>query len=626
MKSWAAKCLAVRRVTQDNQGKKTAGVDGIKSLTPVQRLSLVNKLRLNDKVKPTRRVWIPKPGTDEKRPLGIPTMNDRALQAFVKLALEPEWEARFEPNSYGFRPGRSCHDAIEAIFSAIKHKAKYVLDADIAKCFDKINHEALLRKLNTFPTLRRQIKEWLKSGVMDGKQLFPTDEGTPQGGVISPLLANVALHGMEEEVKQVAVTLPGAKRGNREGLSLIRYADDFVILHEDITVVRKCQGVISEWLRDMGLELKPSKTRLCHTLDKCGDNEPGFNFLGFKVRQHSVGKNQSGTNGHGKILGFKTIITPSKEKMKVHYDRVASIIESHSVLPQAVLIGNLNPVIRGWANYYSTAVSKEAYSKQDHLVYQKLRAWAKHRHPQKSGGWVAKKYWQTIDGDNWVFATAQDGKNPMRIQKYSATPIVRHVKVKGDASPYDGNLVYWSSRMGRHPEVSTSVATLLKKQKSKCAHCGLFFKDGDAWEVDHEVPKAMGGKDTYSNLQLLHRHCHDVKSAVDARRIREWKAVNERVKAEVKAEKERQRSANLIVKREQSIKEREENGRRAEWDKHEIQRQGLDEEGWRIYAEFFGLACPVEGTREKSQVIEEPDEAKVSRPVLKTSRVGDCPA
>ena len=183
MKSWSARALSVRRITQDNQGKKTAGVDGVKSLTPKQRLDLTQKLNLGSKVSPTRRVWIPKPGTEEKRPLGIPTMKDRALQALVKLALEPEWEARFEPNSYGFRPGRSCHDAIEQIFTVISKKAKYVLDADIAKCFDRIDHEALLKKLNTFPTIRRPVRAWLKAGVMDGKQLFPTSEGTPQGGV-----------------------------------------------------------------------------------------------------------------------------------------------------------------------------------------------------------------------------------------------------------------------------------------------------------------------------------------------------------------------------------------------------------------------------------------------------------
>src|SRR4028118_714171 len=404
MKSWSARALAVRRVTQDNTGKKTAGVDGEKSLTPKQRLNLVNKLHLGTKASPTRRVWIPKPGTEEKRPLGIPTMKDRALQALVKLALEPEWEARFEPNSYGFRPGRSCQDAVEAIFSAIKLKPKYVLDADIAKCFDRIDHEALLRKLNTFPTIRRQIRAWLKAGEMDSKQLFQTSQGTPQGGVISPLLANIALHGMEERVKQYAEILPArngkGKRDNRSSLSLIRYADDFVILHEDITVVQRCEEIISGWLKGMGLELKPSKTRLAHTLNPCEQEKPGFDFLGFRIQQFPVGKYHS-------KQGFKTIITPSRDKQKVHYDQIASIIEAHKAAPQAALISRLNPIIRGWANYYATVVSKVTYSELNALTYQKLKAWAKRRHPKKNGEWVSKKYWQSIDGDNWVFATRE---------------------------------------------------------------------------------------------------------------------------------------------------------------------------------------------------------------------------
>ncbi len=512
IKSWYARALAVRKVSQDNAGKKTAGVDGVKTLTPAARLKLVSNLKPESKVSPTRRVWIPKPGTEEKRPLGIPTMKDRALQALVKLALEPEWEARFEPNSYGFRPGRSCHDAIEAIFNAIRYKPKYVLDADIAKCFDKIDHEALLNKLNTFPTIRRQIRAWLKAGVMDDKQLFPTSEGTPQGGVISPLLANIALHGMEERIKQFAETLPSkakkSKRDKRSNLNLIRYADDFVILHEDITVVQRCKEIISEWLKGMGLELKPSKTRLAHTLTQYEQEEPGFDFLGFTVRQFTVGKYHS-------TQGFKTIITPSKKKQKVHYDKIASVIETYKAAPQAALISQLNPLIRGWSNYYATVVSKDTYSAIDNLMYQKLEAWAKHRHPNKSGKWVAKKYWQTIDGDNWVFATREEGQNPLRLLKHSQTPIVRHVKVKDESSPYDGNSVYWSTRMGNNPEMPTRVSKLLKRQKGKCVHCGLYFREEDVMEVDHRIPKSQGGKDSYDNFDLLHRHCHDTKTAND---------------------------------------------------------------------------------------------------------------
>ena len=506
MKSWSARALAVRRVTQDNQGKKTAGVDGVKSLTPKQRLELTGNLNLGSKVSPTRRVWIPKPGTEEKRPLGIPTMKDRALQALVKLVLEPEWEARFEPNSYGFRAGRSCHDAIGAIFNAINGKPKYVLDADIAKCFDRINQEKLLIKLNTSPTIRRQIRAWLKAGVMDGKQLFPTSEGTPQGGVISPLLANIALHGMEERIKQYTETLEGRKQHNYQSLSLIRYADDFVILHKDITVVQRCKEIISEWLQGMGLELKPSKTRLTHTLHQYEQEKPGFDFLGFTIQQFPVGKYHS-------KQGFKTIITPSKQKQKVHYDQIASVIEAHKAAPQSALISRLNPIIRGWANYYATVVSKVTYSDIDHLMYQKLNAWAKHRHPKKNGKWVSKRYWQSIDGDNWVFATRKEGSTSLRLLNHADTPIVRHVKVKGESSPYDGNLVYWSTRMGNNPEMPTRVSKLLKKQKGKCTHCEMFFREDDVMEVDHIIPKSKGGKDEYKNLQLLHRHCHDTKTA-----------------------------------------------------------------------------------------------------------------
>jgi RNA-directed DNA polymerase len=521
MKSWSARALAVRRVTQDNTGKKTAGVDGVKSLTPAARLKLVNNLKLGTKVSPTRRVWIPKPGTEEKRPLGIPTMKDRALQALVKLALEPEWEARFEPNSYGFRPGRSCQDAIEAIFSSIYLKPKYVLDADIAKCFDRIDHEALLRKLNTFPTIRRQVRAWLKAGVMDDKQLFPTSEGTPQGGVISPLLANIALHGMEERIKQYAETLPAktkgqGKRDKRKNLNLIRYADDFVILHEDITVVQRCKEIISEWLKGIGLELKPSKTRFAHTLIKCEQEQPGFDFLGYNIRQFPAGKHSSSKSTKGEILGFKTIITPSKQKQKVHYDQIASVIEAHKAAPQAALISRLNPIIRGWANYYATVVSKVAYSDIDDLMYQKLRAWAKRRHPRKNGEWVSKRYWHSIGGDNWVFATRKEGMNPLRLLNHADIPIVRHVKVKGESSPYDGNLVYWSTRMGNNPEMPSRVSKLLKKQKGKCTHCGLFFREDNVVEVDHRIPKSQGGKDSYDNWQLLHRHCHDTKTVLDS--------------------------------------------------------------------------------------------------------------
>jgi RNA-directed DNA polymerase len=506
IRSWSAKCIAVRRVTQDNQGKNTAGVDGVKSVTPKQRINLVSKLKLTGKSKPTRRVMIPKPGTTETRPLGIPTINDRALQALVKLALEPEWEAKFEPNSYGFRPGRSCHDAIGAIFDSIKHKAKYVLDADIAKCFDRIDHKALLSKIHTYPTLSRTIKQWLKAGYCVGHNLFPTDDGTPQGGVISPLLANIALHGMEERVKQYAETLKGQKSVNRRALSLIRYADDFVIIHEDLNVVKKCQEIITNWLNDMGLELKPSKTKLTHTLNEL-DGNLGFEFLGFHVQQYKVGNYRAASNGHFK-LGFKTLITPSKSKVKTHLAKIAEVIDHSKSDNQAALIKTLNPIIKGWSNYYSTVVSKKTYSSVDFLTYQKLMAWAKRR-GKGDGSWY-NKYWLTV-GTNKRFRTHEG----YELTYHSDTPIVRHIKIKGKASPYDGNWIYWSKRRGEYPETPNRVATLLKKQKGICPHCGLYFTSTDIVEVDHKLPLSLGGKDQYDNLQLLHRHCHDTKTATD---------------------------------------------------------------------------------------------------------------
>jgi RNA-directed DNA polymerase len=518
MRSWSAKCLAVRRVTQDNQGKQTAGVDGIKSLNPAQRLELVNQMSLSGRAKPTRRVRIPKPGrAAEKRPLGIPTIADRALQALVKLALEPQWEARFEPNSYGFRPGRGCHDAIEAIYNGVVLKAKYVLDADISKCFDQINQEALLAKINTFPTLHRQLKAWLKSGVMDQGQWFATSVGTPQGGVISPLLANIALHGMEERIKQAFPRWNAQMGGHCQSPHLIRYADDWVVLHADLTVVQQCQQMLSEWLAQMGLRLHPSKTRITHILHP-HEGEVGFDFLGFTVRQFPAGKYHTGHNVYGTPLGFKTLIQPSSASIKRHQEKLKQIIQRHQAATQSQLIAALNPVIIGWSNYFSTVVSSKAYQRLDNWLYLQLNNWASHRHPHKSQRWIANKYWLIDRGEGWTFAAVTpNGIQRLAVHKHTA--IKRHIKVQGNRSTFDADWLYWSTRMGRHPQVNGRVASLLKRQQGKCASCHLFFKDRDLLEIDHRVPRAQGGKDELNNLQLLHRHCHDVKSARESREV-----------------------------------------------------------------------------------------------------------
>ena len=477
LRSWCAKLLAVRRISQDNQGKNTAGVDGVKSLSPKQRLSLAENLTLTGKGKSLRRVWIPKPGRVEKRGLGIPVMEDRARQALLKLALEPEWEAKFEPNSYGFRPGRSCHDACGAIHLAINKKAKWVLDADISKCFDRINHNVLLQKLNTTPTMARQIRAWLKSGVLDRGDWMPTNEGTPQGGVISPLLANIALHGLEEYIKQWAETWKGNKKHNKQNIALIRYADDFVVLHKDKSVIQQAKTLIEQWLNGLGLELSESKTRICHTLHDTEETKAGFDFLGWNVRQYKVGKNHSGRNGHNRLLGFKTIIKPSDKSIKTHYEKIVEVLDSMRGKSQEVIIGKLNPIIKGWCNYHKTICSKETFAHIDHLVHNKLRRWIKRRHPNKPLKWCEERYFhltkeKNLNGENrdskWVFSTPSEIPNsPVagkhELWKHAWTPIERHIKIEGTKSPFDGDWRYWSKRRGEYPGTPKRVATLMKR-------------------------------------------------------------------------------------------------------------------------------------------------------------------
>ncbi|CAD0232545.1 DNA polymerase [Planktothrix agardhii] len=510
VKSYYAKLLAVRRVTQDNQGKKTAGVDGVKSITPKQRLELVGNLNKYQKAKPLRRKWIPKPNGEE-RPLGIPTIDDRVRQALVKSALEPQWEARFESESYGFRPGRSSHDAMSRIFHNIKQGEYYILDADISKCFDQINHDYLLSKTDCPSTMKAQIKQWLKAGVMDNGTFEATEAGTPQGGVISPLLANIALDGM---IKRVEKCFPKGTNNNKNYAKIIRYADDFVVISPQLEVIQQCQIVIEEWLKPIGLELKPAKTRICHTLREIEVNgekiKPGFDFLGWNFRQYPVGKHHSSKTGHKKILGFTTLIKPSKKAIKAHADKVKEVIKTHKTAPQYALIKRLNPIIRGWCNYHSKVVSKETFSSMDYINWQRLRAWTVSRCGKANYGKL-KNYFRKNGNKAWSFET----KDGYKLLTHAETPITRHVTVRPEASPYDGNWTYWSTRKGTSFDVPKRVATLLKKQKGKCNFCGQYFTPEDIAEIDHIIPMSLGGKDEYKNLQLLHRHCHDIKSSTD---------------------------------------------------------------------------------------------------------------
>ena len=447
LKSKSVRLLAVRKVTQINKGKKTAGVDGVKSLSPTQRLKLANELNLSEKSKPVRRIWIPKPGKTEKCPLGIPTMADRAKQALVKLVLEPEWEAKFAPNTYGFRPARSCHDAISAIHGAIKQKNAYVLDADLKSCFDNIDHIALLNKLNTFPKLRRVIKGWLRNGVMEGEVFCKTKAGTPQGGVISPLLANIALHGLEYELKEalfedllqyarqkwkVSVSFEKAK----QNIAIVFYADDFVIIHESKEIILKAKEYIEKWLAGIGLKLSESKTRIVHTMKAADGNAAGFNFLGFSIRQYQVTTCKK---------GYKTLTKPNLESQKTHRKKISEKLKKLTAATQEEVINALNPIIKGWCNYFRSGVACKTFSSMDKYVFQKLWKWARWRHPNKGLRWIKRKYFRRYKGSNWRFATS----NTYRLAFHSETHIKRHVKIQGTRTPYDGDLKYWGIRFNR---------------------------------------------------------------------------------------------------------------------------------------------------------------------------------
>ena len=484
VKSWYGRLLAVRRVTQDNRGKRTAGIDGVKSLTPSQRLQLALSLRQFSRPQPLRRIWIPKPGKPEKRPLSIPVMRDRATQALIKLALEPQWEAKLDPNMYGFRPGRSCQDAIEAIYRTIFRQPKYVLNVDIRGCFDNISHAAILKKCRAPNWMKRLIKGWLECGVLDNG-FHRTERGSPQGGVISPLLALIALKGIERHIKRLGTgTYP---------IYVVAYADDMVILARREKDIHRAQAALEKWLHKIGLELNPRKTTRCHTLH--GEN-PGFEFLGFQVRQHPVGKYRA-------KRGYKTLITPTAEGVKRHVERLKQTIHRHRGATQQILIDRLNPIIQGWSQYYRSVSSYKTFAKVSSILFWQLMSWAKHRHPELNRHQMVSRYWLVNRGGGWAF-TSKDGPR-LRYHRYTRQRL--HIKVKGNRSPFDGDWLYWGSRLRSYPGVSPLMSFLLRTQMGKCKHCGLNFLPDALIEVHH----LDGNHDNNRrpNLALLHRHCHD---------------------------------------------------------------------------------------------------------------------
>jgi RNA-directed DNA polymerase len=512
LRSWSNTLVSVRQATQRNAGRRTAGVDGEVALTSPARMRmavLVHQTRRSWRPRAVRRVHIPKAGDRSKlRPLGIPVIADRCHQGRVRHALEPEWEAQFEPRSYGFRPGRSCLDAIEAIYNTCKgtrSKRVWVLDADLAAAFDRIDHDRLLNAIGSFPA-RDMIRAWLKAGVFEaGKEFAPTDEGVPQGGVISPLLLNVALHGLEKAAG-VAYLTTGVRAGEtRAGHpAVIRYADDLVALCHSQEQAQQVKDRLVEWLAPRGLAFNDTKTRITH-LDR------GFDFLGFNVRRYQR-----------RVL----LIKPSTAAIKRIRSRLSHQMRALRGANAAAVLAAIVPITRGWAAYYRGVVSSEVFDALDFHMWRLAYKWAKYRHSNKPKSWIVKRYFGRFNPDrqdHWVFGDRDSGAF---LPKFSWTRIVRHSPVPGTASPDDPTLAsYWAQRRRRSKlPLNRSTQRLLELQRGRCPLCGDYLLHVDhepsspgAWEqwltgirtaVNRQNLTANGRAGSPDDIRLVHTSCH----------------------------------------------------------------------------------------------------------------------
>ncbi|TPQ39690.1 group II intron reverse transcriptase/maturase [Cupriavidus pinatubonensis] len=491
--SFSAKAVAVKRVTE-NQGKNTPGVDKEVWSTPAAKSDAIERLgRRGYRPQPLRRVYIPK-SNGKMRPLGIPTMRDRAMQALYLLSLEPVSESTADPNSYGFRPHRCTADAIEHCFNSLSRKnaASWVLEGDITGCFDNISHNWLVAHV---PMDKRPLAKWLRAGYVENDTLFSTEAGTPQGGIISPTLANLALDGLQAAIEKV---IPfSTRKGQTAKVNFVRYADDFIVTGASQEILRdEILPVIVRFLAARGLTLSKEKTRITHI-------EDGFDFLGQNIRKYN-----------GTLL-----IKPSKKNVSAILEKVRRIVKDNKQARQVNLIKLLNPVIRGWANYHQHVVSAKTFKRVDAEIWKAVWRWAKRRHPGKGARWIRNKYFHSVGDRNWVFAAKlqrlrQDGTNSIvRLQLAADIRICRYAKLKAEANPYEPKWeTYFEERLGAKMKATLTgprkLLWLWLEQDGCCLTCNEPITKETGWHLHHIIRRADGGGDEAGNLALVHINCH----------------------------------------------------------------------------------------------------------------------
>ncbi len=486
-RSFSGKALAVKRVTE-NQGKRTPGVDGKTWSTPASKMAGLKSLRQHGyQARPLRRLYIPK-SNGKKRPLGIPTMKDRAMQALYKQALDPIAETVGDPNSYGFRNARATADAVMQCFIILSQKsaAQWILEGDIQSCFDEISHDWLLTQA---PTEKPILRQWLKAGYIERHKWHKTESGTPQGGIVSPVLTNMTLDGLETELKAQFPRHKGQK------VHLVRFADDFIVTGSNPALLeQEIKPLIERFLGERGLQLSPEKTHITHI-------EEGFDFLGQNIRKY----------------GNQLLIKPAKKNIKAFLRKIRATIKGYKQATAGQLINKLNPMIEGWANYHRHVASKKTFVRVDHEIFKAIWRWVKRRHRNKSAKWIKKKYFLSTKRSQWVFfgeVTGKDGK-VRRCQLYNAAhkPIKRRVKIKGKANPYDPQWErYFENRldakMVNHWRGRQNLLSLWQSQNGRCPICHQKITKQTGWHSHHIVWQTHGGIDGISNRVLLHPNCH----------------------------------------------------------------------------------------------------------------------